>query len=117
MRTSIVLAAGESRRMGTLKPLLPFGSGSVIEPVVRSLQASPIDAVLVVVGHRGPEIAAHLERASEALVGNAPEGRRKVAGGQRSAAPGTGSTDKPRPGGAAEGSSEGPVEIHRTHHV
>ena len=60
MRTAILLAAGESRRMGTLKPLLPFGSGSVIEQVVRSLQASPIDAVLVVVGHRGPEIAAHL---------------------------------------------------------
>src|SRR5437763_17080481 len=60
MRTAIVLAAGESRRMGTLKPFLPFGSGSVIGQVVRSLQASPIDAVLVVVGHRGPEIAAHL---------------------------------------------------------
>src|SRR5712692_5084254 len=59
MRTAIILAAGESRRMGTLKPLLPFGSGSVIEQVVRSLQASPIDAVLVVVGHRGTEIAAH----------------------------------------------------------
>src|SRR5207244_8101538 len=60
MRTAIILAAGESRRMGTLKPLLPFGSGSVIGQVVRSLQACPIDAVLVVVGHRGAEIAAHL---------------------------------------------------------
>src|SRR5437870_5713152 len=60
MRTAIVLAAGESRRMGTLKPLLPFGSGSVISQVVRSLQASPIDALLVVVGHRGDEIAANL---------------------------------------------------------
>src|SRR6266487_2170582 len=60
MRTAIVLAAGESRRMGTLKPLLPFGSGSVIGQVVRSLQASPIDALLVVVGHRGDEIGAHL---------------------------------------------------------
>jgi molybdenum cofactor cytidylyltransferase len=46
--------------MGTLKPLLPFGSGSVIGQVVRSLQASPIDAVLVVVGHRGDEIRQHL---------------------------------------------------------
>src|SRR6266851_4172425 len=60
MRTAIILAAGESRRMGTLKPLLPFGSESVIKQVVRSLQACPIDAVLVVVGHRGDEIAAHL---------------------------------------------------------
>ena len=116
MRTAIVLAAGESRRMGTMKPLLPFGSGSVIEQVVRSLQASPIDAVQVVVGHRGAEIAAHLGRGSEAVVNNAPEGRRRVAGGQRSAAPGTGSMDNPRPGGAAEGSLEGMVETHRTHH-
>jgi molybdenum cofactor cytidylyltransferase len=62
MRTAIVLAAGESRRMGTLKPLLPFGSGSVIEQVVRSLSASPIHDLLVVVGHRGDEIAEHLGR-------------------------------------------------------
>jgi CTP:molybdopterin cytidylyltransferase MocA len=32
----------------------------VIGQVVRSLQACPIDAVLVVVGHRGAEIAEHL---------------------------------------------------------
>src|SRR5438477_6870135 len=70
MRTAIVLAAGESRRMGTLKPLLPFGSGSVIGQVVRSLQACPIDAVLVVVGHRGAEIAAHLETSGLSIVEN-----------------------------------------------
>ncbi len=70
MRTAIVLAAGESRRMGTLKPLLPFGSGSVIEQVVRSLQACPIDAILVVVGHRGAEIAAHLDGTGVSIVEN-----------------------------------------------
>ena len=58
--TAIVLAAGESRRMGTLKPLLPYGSGSVIQAVVRSLKASPVDRVLVVLGHRSDEIAADL---------------------------------------------------------
>src|SRR5689334_14594664 len=58
--TAIVLAAGESRRMGTLKPLLPYGSGTVIQAVVRSLKASPVDRVLVVLGHRADEIAASL---------------------------------------------------------
>jgi molybdenum cofactor cytidylyltransferase len=58
--SAIVLAAGESRRMGSLKPLLPFGSGSVIQSVVRSLKASPAGRVLVVLGHQADEIAAHL---------------------------------------------------------
>src|SRR5207302_4824903 len=55
--TAIVLAAGESRRMGTLKPLLPFGKQTVIETVVSSLLRCPIDEVLVVLGHRAEEIA------------------------------------------------------------
>jgi molybdenum cofactor cytidylyltransferase len=42
----------------------------VIEQVVRSLQASPIDAVLVVVGHRGAEIAGHLSACEIHIVQN-----------------------------------------------
>lgn len=68
--TAIVLAAGESRRMGTLKPLLPYGSGTVIQSVVRSLKASPVDTVLVVLGHRKEEIAANLEGTGAAVVDN-----------------------------------------------
>jgi molybdenum cofactor cytidylyltransferase len=55
--TAIVLAAGESRRMGTLKPLLPFGGSTVIETVVGSLLRCPLHEVLVVLGHRAEEIA------------------------------------------------------------
>jgi molybdenum cofactor cytidylyltransferase len=58
--TAIVLAAGESRRMGTLKPLLPFGSRTVIETVVGALLRCPIDEVLVVLGHRAEEIESQL---------------------------------------------------------
>ena len=58
--TAIVLAAGESRRMGALKPLLPFGSSTVLQTVVRSLKASPVSRVRVVLGHRADEIAAVL---------------------------------------------------------
>lgn len=54
--TAIVLAAGEGRRMGALKPLLPLGGQTVGERVVRSLRACPVDALLVVLGHRAAEI-------------------------------------------------------------
>ena len=73
---AIVLAAGESRRMGSLKPLLPYGSGTVIQAVVRSLKASPVQPVLVVLGHRSEEIAAHLAGKGVEIVLNPryPEG-------------------------------------------
>jgi len=47
---AIVLAAGESRRMGAPKLLLPFGGKTVIEAVLDSVKASPVDGILVVVG-------------------------------------------------------------------
>jgi molybdenum cofactor cytidylyltransferase len=68
---AIVPAAGESRRMGSLKPLLPYGNSSVLRTVVSSLQASPVDRVLVVLGHRSDEIAAHLEGSGAEIVLNA----------------------------------------------
>ncbi len=57
----VVLAAGESRRMGKLKALLPFGDRTVIEQVVHNLLQADLDGVSVVLGHRAPEIAAVLE--------------------------------------------------------
>lgn len=57
----VVLAAGESRRMGQLKALLPFGDRTVIEQVVHALLQVALDGVAVVLGHRAPEIAAVLE--------------------------------------------------------
>jgi molybdenum cofactor cytidylyltransferase len=57
----VVLAAGESRRMGKLKALLPFGDRTVIEQVIRTLWQVALDGVVVVLGHRAPEIAAVLE--------------------------------------------------------
>jgi len=69
--TAIVLAAGESRRMGALKPLLPYGSGTVIQAVVRSLKASPVDRVFVVLGHRSEEIEANLSEEGAEFIRNA----------------------------------------------
>jgi molybdenum cofactor cytidylyltransferase len=47
---AIVLAAGESRRMGTPKLILPFGEVTMIETVVCTLLRSKVDRVLVILG-------------------------------------------------------------------
>lgn len=57
----VVLAAGESRRMGRLKALLPFGQRTVIEHVLGALLQANLADVVVVLGHRADEIAAVLE--------------------------------------------------------
>jgi CTP:molybdopterin cytidylyltransferase MocA len=54
----VVLAAGESRRMGRLKALLPFGEGTVIEQVLRPLLQAELAGVAVVLGYRANDIAA-----------------------------------------------------------
>ena len=46
----IILAAGESRRMGRPKMLLPFGNLSIIEKLVQSATRSFIDKTFVVLG-------------------------------------------------------------------
>ena len=58
--TAILLAAGQSRRMGAFKPLLPFGRTSVIESCIDYLIEGGVDSVVVVVGHRADEIREHL---------------------------------------------------------
>lgn len=61
MLAAILLAAGQSRRMGAFKPLLPFGARTVIEACVANLLAAKVDEVVVVVGHRGAEVRARLQ--------------------------------------------------------
>ncbi|HSX78162.1 MAG TPA: NTP transferase domain-containing protein, partial [Candidatus Saccharimonadia bacterium] len=58
----VVLAAGESRRMGRLKALLPFGAHTVIEHVLQPLLQADLAAVAVVLGHRAPDIVAVIEK-------------------------------------------------------
>lgn len=58
---AIVLAAGQSRRMGRNKMLLPYGSSTVLETVVTEVAASPaVSDVVVVTGHEPDRISALL---------------------------------------------------------
>jgi len=47
---AVILAAGESRRMGTQKLLLPFGETTVVGAVVATALTSRVDRVLAVLG-------------------------------------------------------------------
>jgi molybdenum cofactor cytidylyltransferase len=60
--SAVLLAAGRSRRMGSFKPLLPFGGRMVVEACVESLRAGGACEVVVVLGHRGDEVRAALGR-------------------------------------------------------
>jgi molybdenum cofactor cytidylyltransferase len=54
--SAILLAAGESRRMGEFKQLLPFGGKTFVECCVDNLLASRVDEVVVVTGHRHQDV-------------------------------------------------------------
>ena len=54
--SAIILAAGESKRMGKPKLMLPFGKVSMIEMVVTNTLHSAIDKTLVVLGANKPAI-------------------------------------------------------------
>ena len=58
---AILLAAGQSRRMGACKPPLPFGKKTVIESCVDYLHEGGVDQTVVVLGHRADEIRGFLK--------------------------------------------------------
>lgn len=56
--TAVVLAAGESKRMGQTKQLLPWGNTTVLGQVLQNLNASTIHDTLVISGHDAEAIEA-----------------------------------------------------------
>lgn len=50
MITAIILAAGESKRMGQPKMLMPWGKSTVLQTVISTIQAAGINDILVVTG-------------------------------------------------------------------
>lgn len=57
MNVAVILAAGESRRMGKPKQLLPFGSRTMLQSVIDAFTTPKVDQILVVLGHKADEIA------------------------------------------------------------
>jgi molybdenum cofactor cytidylyltransferase len=56
MTAAILLAAGESTRMGQPKALLPWGGDTLIEYQIRELTAADVSHVIVVLGHQTDDI-------------------------------------------------------------
>lgn len=52
----VILAAGESRRLGRPKQLLSLGEKTMLEHIVEVALSSPLQEVVVVLGHRAEEI-------------------------------------------------------------
>ena len=60
---AIILAAGESKRMGSPKQILPFGDSTILGTVIQRLRESKIDRIVVVLGFHSyqitPAVRAH----------------------------------------------------------
>ena len=63
---AIILAAGRSERMGTFKPLLPFGLKTVIETCLENMRSGGVETVVVVLGQdqRAEELKTLLQNSS-----------------------------------------------------
>jgi len=56
MVSSILLAAGKSRRMDRPKQLMPWGQSTMLEQTIDNLLGSAVNEVIVVVGHKAEEV-------------------------------------------------------------
>ncbi|MEA2085571.1 MAG: NTP transferase domain-containing protein, partial [Chloroflexota bacterium] len=56
MISAILLAAGESKRMGKPKQLMPWHQGTILERAIDNLLESAVNEVVVVVGYQAEEV-------------------------------------------------------------
>lgn len=68
MNVAIILAAGESRRIGQPKQLLPFGGKTMLECVIDAFRSPRVDEIIVVLGHKAEEITAKIGSQAETPV-------------------------------------------------
>lgn len=68
---AIVLAAGASRRMGSPKPLLPWGGTTLLRWELDQLLLSCVDEIVVVTGSHADEVRRSLDDGSRYCVFNA----------------------------------------------
>ena len=70
--TGVVLAAGESRRMGTNKLLLPWGETTVLGRTLANVGAAAMHDVLLITGHERERVEAMAGRAWDATRAEEP---------------------------------------------
>lgn len=73
MVSAVVLAAGESKRMGSKKELLHIAGRPMIQMVVENLLKASVDEVIVVLGHMADDVGVALSHYTDPrleLVGN-----------------------------------------------
>jgi molybdenum cofactor cytidylyltransferase len=56
MISAIVLAAGESNRMGKPKQIMPLGESTILEQAIDNILSSIVDETIVVLGHEAEEV-------------------------------------------------------------
>jgi molybdenum cofactor cytidylyltransferase len=56
--TAVILAAGESKRMGQPKQLLPWGDTTVLGQTIRNAKAATLHDILIISGHEAEKIEA-----------------------------------------------------------
>lgn len=59
---AVILAAGESKRMGTPKMLLPFNGSTMIRNVIQNVSESDISKIMVVLGAHKEKISMEIEK-------------------------------------------------------
>ncbi|MCH7488948.1 MAG: nucleotidyltransferase family protein [Chloroflexi bacterium] len=73
---AILLAAGESARMGRPKPLLPWGEATLIEYQVQELRAAGVEDIVAVLGHEADAVRPRVPAGARIVVNEAyREGR------------------------------------------
>jgi len=70
MVTALLLAGGESTRMGRPKALLEWGGETLIEYQIDELRQPPVERVVVILGHRADDVRPFAERIEYDVVVN-----------------------------------------------
>jgi len=70
MINAIILAAGQSKRMGKLKPLLRFNDKTFLEQIISVLKVSEVDKITVVLGAEAETIKKTVDLSGTSVVIN-----------------------------------------------